>query len=99
MPRPRGAAPRRAGSSSPASPTPRTPGGVRALPLFLTAAGQACILGAIEIIGRRGLAPEQTRRLAHVAGAASVAVLPFVLTLTELGVLAVFFTGLLAWPR
>ena len=70
---------------------------MRALALLLTAAGQACILGAIEVLGRRGLAPEQTRRLAHVAGAASVAVLPLFLSLAELGVLATFFTGVLAW--
>jgi len=72
---------------------------VRALPLILTALGQACVLGAIEVLGRRGLRPELTRRLAHVAGAASVAVLPVFLTLTEMGVLAVFFTGVLAWTR
>src|SRR3989442_15651356 len=72
---------------------------VRPLALLLTAAAQACILGAVELLGRRGLGPEQTRRLAHVAGAASVAVLPLFLTLAELAVLAAFFTGLLAWTR
>jgi dolichol kinase len=72
---------------------------LRPLALLLTGTGQACILGAIELLGRRGLGPEQTRRLAHVAGASSVAVLPRFLTLTELGALAVFFTGLLAWTR
>ena len=72
---------------------------MRALALLLTAAGQACILGAIELLGRRGLGPEQTRRIAHIAGASSVAVLPLFLTLAELGVLAAFFTALLAWTR
>ena len=90
---------RRAGSGSPAPPTHEAdvPVAVRALALLLTAAGQACILGAIEVLGRRGLPAEQTRRLAHVAGAASVAVLPLFLSLAELGVLAAFFTCLLAW--
>ena len=72
---------------------------MRALALLLTAAGQACILGAIELLGRRGLGPEQTRRIAHIAGASGVAVLPLFLTLAELGVLAAFFTALLAWTR
>ena len=72
---------------------------VRPLALFLTAAAQACVLGATELLGRRGLGPEQTRRLAHVAGASSVAVLPRFLTLAELGALAFFFTALLAWTR
>ena len=70
---------------------------MRALPLILTALGQAGVLGAIEVLGRWGLRPELTRRLAYVVGAASVAVLPFFLTLTELVVLGVFFTGVLAW--
>jgi dolichol kinase len=72
---------------------------LRPLALLLTATGQACVLGATELLGRRGLGPEQTRRVGHVAGACSVAVLPRFLTLTELGALAVFFTGLLAWTR
>src|SRR3989442_6737976 len=72
---------------------------VRPLALLLTAAAQACILGAVEVLGRRGHGPEQTRRLAHVAGASSVAVLPLILTLTELGALGAFFTGLLVWTR
>src|SRR5438105_7177782 len=72
---------------------------LRPLALLVTATGQACILGAIELLGRRGLGPEQTRRLGHVAGACSVAVLPRFVSLAELGVLALFFTGLLAWTR
>ena len=88
------------------APSPAMGGGIacggrklRPLALFLTAAGQACLLGAIELLGRLGLGPEQTRRLAHMAGACGVAVLPWFLSLTELGALAVVFTGLLAWTR
>jgi hypothetical protein len=68
---------------------------VRPLALLLVAAGQVCLLGAVEVLGRRGLGPEQTRRLAHMAGGSSVAVLPFFLSLAELGVLAFSFMALL----
>ena len=54
---------------------------------------------AVEVGFRRGLGPEITRHIAHVVGAASVAVLPFFLRLSELVALAAFFTGLLAWTR
>ncbi len=54
---------------------------------------------AVEIGFRRGIGPETTRQIAHVAGAGSVAVLPFFLRLSELLALAVFFTGLLTWTR
>jgi len=65
----------------------------------VTAAAQCCLLVAVEIGFRRGLGPETTRHIAHVAGAASVAVLPFFLRLSELLALALFFTGLLTWTR
>jgi phytol kinase len=54
---------------------------------------------AVELGFRRGLGPETTRQIAHVAGAASVAVLPFFLRLSELLALALFFTGVLTWTR
>jgi phytol kinase len=65
----------------------------------VTAAAQCCLLVAVEIGFRRGLGPETTRQIAHVAGAASVAGLPFFLRLSELVALAFFFTGLLTWTR
>jgi len=40
-----------------------------------------------------------TRQIAHVAGAASVAVLPLFLRLSEIVLIAVFFTGVLVWTR
>ena len=58
-----------------------------------------CLLVAVEVGFRRGLGPETTRQIAHVAGAASVALLPLFLRLSELIVLAAFFTALLAWTR
>jgi dolichol kinase len=70
---------------------------VGAVALLLVAAGQLCVLGAAEAAHRRGLGSEQTRRLAHAVGAATVALLPFILSLRELGVLAVLFTVVLAW--
>jgi phytol kinase len=70
---------------------------VRPFAILLVVAGQVCVLGAAELIGRRGLRPEHTRRIAHAAGGASVAVLPRLLTLGELAVLAALFTGVLAW--
>jgi phytol kinase len=72
---------------------------IRPIPLLVTAAAQCCLLVAVEIGFRRGLGPETTRQIAHVAGAASVAVLPLFLRLSELLALALFFTGLLVWTR
>jgi phytol kinase len=72
---------------------------VRLIALVITAFGQTCLLVAVEIGFRRGLGPESTRQIAHVVGAASVAVLPLFLRLSELIVLAVFFTALLVWTR
>src|SRR5438046_4261610 len=72
---------------------------VRPIALVITAAAQTCLLVAVEIGFRRGLGPETTRQIAHVIGAASVAVLPLFLRLSELIVLAAFFTAILAGTR
>ncbi|MDQ2942319.1 MAG: hypothetical protein M3R21_01460 [Candidatus Dormibacteraeota bacterium] len=72
---------------------------VRPIALVVTAVAQGCLLVAVEIGFRRGLGPETTRQIAHAAGAASVAVLPLFLRLSEFVVLAAFFTALLAWTR
>jgi phytol kinase len=72
---------------------------VRPIALVVTAVAQCCLLVAVEIGFRRGLGPETTRQIAHVAGAASVAVLPLFLRLSELVALALFFTALLSWTR
>ena len=72
---------------------------IRPLPLLLTAAAQGGLLVAVEIGFRRGLGPETTRRIAHAAGAVSVAFLPFFLQLPELIALALLFTAVLALTR
>src|SRR5438045_7045798 len=72
---------------------------VRPVGLVFTAAAQTCLLVAVEIGFRRGLGPQTRRQIAHVIGAASVAVLPLFLRLSELIVLAAFFTAILAWTR
>ena len=72
---------------------------IRPIALVITAAAQACLLVAVEFGFRRGLGPEVTRHIAHLAGAASVAVLPLFIRLSELVALAVFFTALLVWTR
>lgn len=72
---------------------------IRPIALIVTAAAQCCLLVAVEVGFRRGLGPETTRQIAHVVGAASVAVLPLFLRLSELFVLALFFTALLIWTR
>jgi dolichol kinase len=72
---------------------------VRPIPLLVAAAAQCGLLVGVEIGFRRGLGPDTTRQIAHVAGAVSVAVLPFFLRLSELVVLALFFTALLLWTR
>src|SRR3979411_2673469 len=56
-----------------------------------------CLLVAVEIGFRRGLGSETTRQIAHVVGAASVAVLPLFLRLSEMGALGLFFPVLLIW--
>jgi phytol kinase len=72
---------------------------VRPIALVVTAVAQCCLLVAVEIGFRRGLGPETTRQIAHVVGAASVAVLPLFLRLSELVALSLFFTALLIWTR
>jgi dolichol kinase len=72
---------------------------VRPIPLLLTAAAQCALLAGVEVGFRRGLGAQTTRQIAHVAGAASVAVLPLFLRLSELVTLALFFTALLIWTR
>jgi dolichol kinase len=72
---------------------------VRPIALVITAVAQGCLLVAVEIGFRRGLGAETTRQIAHAVGAGSVAVLPLFLRLSELVVLAVLFTAVLAWTR
>jgi dolichol kinase len=72
---------------------------IRPIAVLITAFAQSCLLVAVEIAFRRGLGPEVTRQIAHVAGAASVAVLPLFLRLPEIVGIAVFFTGVLVWTR
>ena len=72
---------------------------IRPIPLLLTAAAQGGLLVAVEVGFRRGLGPETTRRIAHAAGAVSVAFLPLFLQLPELIALAVLFTAVLALTR
>ena len=67
--------------------------------MLLTAVAQGGLLAAVEIGFRRGLGPETTRRIAHAAGAVSVAFLPLFLQLPELIALAVLFTAVLAFTR
>jgi phytol kinase len=72
---------------------------IRPVAVLITAFAQSCLLVAVEIAFRRGLGPEVTRQIAHVAGAASVAVLPLFLRLSEIVLIAVVFTGVLVWTR
>jgi hypothetical protein len=72
---------------------------IRAIAVLITAFAQSCLLIAVEIAFRRGLGPEATRQIAHVAGAASVAMLPLFLRLSEIVLIAAFFTGVLVWTR
>jgi len=67
--------------------------------LLVTAVAQGGLLAAVESGFRRGLGPETTRRIAHAAGAVSVAFLPLFLQLPELIALAVLFTAVLAFTR
>ena len=72
---------------------------IRPIAVLITALAQSCLLVAVEIGFRRGLGAEVTRQIAHVVGAASVAVLPLFLRLSEIALIAGFFTGVLVWTR
>ena len=66
----------------------------------ILAAGAECgLLIAVQVAFLRGAGSEATRRIAHAAGAASAALLPLLLRLSELVLLAAAFTALLAWTR
>ena len=62
-------------------------------------AGFGLVFGAAELLLRRGMRPESTRRAAHAAGAAGAAAAQLLLTFPELAVLAVVFTAFLISTR
>jgi len=72
---------------------------MRFLPLLGTALALLGLFAASEVAGRRGVAPEITRRVVHIAGAGTAALFPFYLGLIDVVVLAVVFTLFLGWTR
>lgn len=72
---------------------------MRFLPLLGTALALLGLFAVAEYAGRRGVAPETTRRLVHVTGAGTTALFPLYLGLPDVVVLAVVFTLFLGLTR
>ena len=72
---------------------------MRFLPLLGTALALLGLFAASEVAGRRGVAPEITRRVVHIAGAGTAALFHLYLGLIDVVVLAVVFTLFLGWTR
>jgi len=64
-----------------------------------TAAGFGLIFAATEVLHRRGVPAESTRRGAHTAGAGGAALIQVLLTWPEMVALAVAFSAFLAGTR
>jgi dolichol kinase len=72
---------------------------VRPLWLLAAAAGFGLIFAATELVHRRGVPAESTRRGAHMAGAGGAALVQLLLTWPEMVAVAAGFTALLAGTR
>ena len=72
---------------------------MRFLPALGTAVALLGLFAVSEAAGRRGVAPDNTRRLVHIVGAGTAALFPLYLGLTDVVVLAVVFTLFLGWTR
>jgi hypothetical protein len=70
---------------------------VAELAAFLLAIG--ALFASAEILWRRGVGADATRRYTHAAGASVAALLPAFLTLEEAVALAALVTGVLGWTR
>ena len=59
----------------------------------------AALFASAEMLRRRGVAPDATRRYTHATGASVAAVLPAFVSLAECVALGVLIAGMLAWTR
>jgi phytol kinase len=59
----------------------------------------AALFASAELLRRRGVGPDATRRYTHAAGASVAAVLPAFLTVDEAVALGVVIAAVLAWTR
>jgi len=59
----------------------------------------AALFASAEMLRRRGVAPDATRRYTHATGASVAAVLPAFVSLAECVALGVLIAGVLAWTR
>jgi phytol kinase len=59
----------------------------------------AALFASAEVLRRRGVAADTTRRYTHAAGASVAAVLPAFVSLAECGALGFLIAGALAWTR
>jgi phytol kinase len=69
------------------------------LPLLGTTVALLGLFAVSESAGRHGLPAETTRRLVHITGAGTTALLPLYLQLGDVVVLAIAFTVFLGWTR
>jgi phytol kinase len=59
----------------------------------------AALFASAEMLRRRGVAPDTTRRYTHATGASVAAVLPAFVSLAECVALGLLIAGVLAWTR
>src|SRR5207253_10905490 len=85
------------GLSSPVSDN--DPTNVSWLPLLGTTVALLGLFTVSEFASRHGLPAETTRRLVHITGAGTTALLPLYLQLRDVVLLAVAFTLFLGWTR
>ena len=69
------------------------------LPLLGTTVALLGLFAVSEFAGRHGLPAETTRRLVHITGAGTTALLPLYLQLRDVVLLAIAFTVFLGWTR
>jgi len=69
------------------------------LPLLGTTVALLGLFAMSEFAGRHGLPAETTRRLVHITGAGTTALLPLYLQLRDVVLLAIAFTVFLGWTR
>jgi phytol kinase len=72
---------------------------VHVVELVAVAAAIGALFASAEVLRRRGVSPDATRRYTHVTGAMIAAILPAVLSLAEYVALGLVVAAVLGWTR